>query len=799
MLLHFEHPAVLLFILPTIYLLRRMMKHTTGYRRTLFLISRTFIAALLIAALASPYLFSEQRMSVEKPDLLLLVDNTPSMGVYNSPAEELYTYFRERTLVDIKYLNTTDSPLGDAILENLKPEQGILLLSDGWNNRGIALEDAVAFAASLNSTVYNLKPVLVKKDLSIHVEGSSKTILGQELTLFIQLNSVGGVDGRVEAWLDGKTVTPVQTGMHTYTLTTRLQQTGSHTLKVQAIPLGEDFYHQNNVFYKTLHVFPKPRVLLVTQETSPLQSVLEELYTCTITPGLPAEGLEAYSAIVLDNIPAEELTATQLEALSRYTAEGGGIVFIGGFNSFEYADYEDSEELKTLLPVHIGGGAPESRNTGILILLDISESTKGEVGGEKKLSVEKALAIQMFQDISFKDYIGLISFYNCADVVVPFERGANRNESITRIMQLTHGGTTSMLPALQKAEEILKNFRGTSNIIIISDGELTDKTEEKDVIRRVETLFEQQGITTYTIGVGRDTNERFMKQIAAAGGGLYLRRDETGMIKLLFKDTDEEREQQDFLLTPITTSHFITTNLHLQNATITGYNNVAPKPSARTLIMSDNGKPVVTVMRYGLGRSVAFTTDNGNRWASRLYTRDNSQLISRTINWAVGNPERNQPVQIQATDTHMGETLTIHIKSKSVPQASIDNRPLTLSQVEREHYTAVVSADTPGFHTIKADGHAHTIAVNPSREYSNIGYNEALSGIIIRNGGKTYHSIDEVKSQLLQDLQQKQTRIERSKKNLTILFTAIALGLVTIEIIARRIVEILKLRRQRPP
>ena len=48
-------------------------------------------------------------------------------------------------------------------------------------------------------------------------------------------------------------------------------------------------------------------------------------------------------------------------------------------------------------------------------------------------------------------------------------------------------------------------------------------------------------------------------------------------------------------------NHYITADLDL-NATITGFNDVTPKPGSQRLVAMADGKPVLTVWRYGLGR-----------------------------------------------------------------------------------------------------------------------------------------------------------------------------------------------------
>jgi len=74
----------------------------------------------------------------------------------------------------------------------------------------------------------------------------------------------------------------------------------------------------------------------------------------------------------------------------------------------------------------------------------------------------------------------------------------------------------------------------------------------------------------------------------------------------------------------INSDHFITRGVSL-NATIYGYNKVYTKQNAQALVMTATGNPVISTWRFGLGRVVSITTDNGNTWAPELYDRDNSK------------------------------------------------------------------------------------------------------------------------------------------------------------------------------
>ncbi|CAN5486070.1 glutamine amidotransferase [soil metagenome] len=49
---------------------------------------------------------------------------------------------------------------------------------------------------------------------------------------------------------------------------------------------------------------------------------------------------------------------------------------------------------------------------------------------------------------------------------------------------------------------------------------------------------------------------------------------------------------------------------------IFGYNRVEARPDARVLVTSDNGDPVIAIGEYGAGRTLAYTTDCVQDWAS---------------------------------------------------------------------------------------------------------------------------------------------------------------------------------------
>jgi hypothetical protein len=232
--------------------------------------------------------------------------------------------------------------------------------------------------------------------------------------------------------------------------------------------------------------------------------------------------------------------------------------------------------------------------------------------------------------------------------------------------------------------------------------------------------------------------------------------------------------------------NYITANLDL-NATISGFNDVTPRPGAQRLVVMADGKPVLTTWRYGLGRVVAFTTDDGSAWAGSLYSSPSSQLISSMVNWAVGDP-RPENDRVEAEDGWLGTPLQITIDSSarpSLPGTSVE-------KVGDKRYVATLIPNSTGIYYIGDYG----VAVNYPLEYRDIGFNPELTKLIMANGGKVFTE-DEARQSLIAEagrLSQRTVQERVSRRDL-LLFLALAIFLV--DVVMRKAGEIRRRGRSR--
>ncbi|HDN66008.1 MAG TPA: VWA domain-containing protein, partial [Methanosarcinales archaeon] len=658
------HPYLLLLAIPVLvaaaYLIRK------GHKKGI-IIARTVVFLLLIVALASPYDLVSRTVFDETPSVIIIDDHTASMSLFdNDTGARVYDRLQSRTPTSTHQITGVRSAIGDAITEFAQGNDNVLLVTDGNNNYGFDLADTIAFATTINTTVCAIKREPEQNDLSVEIIGSKDVIAGSEQSFTVIVRQAGD-EARyaLSVTVDDVRVVDKQVTQtdreETVSIPHTFQSTGSHTIKAEIMTESEDTRQDNNVFYKSVYVVPKPKILLSTVRNSPLSQTLSELYDTTTVSSVASADPENYLAVVLDNAHVNDLSKDELGKLRMYLQNGGGLVVAGGDRAYDLGGYYNSQ-FETLLPVRSKESEGEGENVGVVIIIDISGSVGTEYGADTALSMEKALAVNILRGISINDHIGVIAFNNYAYTVSPLTRGLYKSTIEDKITRLQHGGQTYMDTAQSAASTMLDGYVGAKSVIIISDGELTGGV---DASLNLAKAMADSGITTYAVGVGDTTNEDFMKSLASAGRGIYYNPAESERLNIIFGEKPEEPEDTtkgDFSISVLNPNHFITENLALSGS-ITGYNKVTPKTGAQTLVTTGAGKPVATAWRLGMGHVVSLSTDDGAGWSGTLYSGDNAELISRMVNWAVGDPRRNDEIVITGDDVYLGDPAIIGVRS----------------------------------------------------------------------------------------------------------------------------------------
>ena len=758
--------------------------------RRIVLALRSLAFLLLLIAIASPFVLESKTVPGD-PRLTILVDNSSSMVLYNpSIAYDLHKKLEGSIPVNIRTIATGEhSAIGNGILNNIEGDDNVMVVTDGVNNEGKLLGDIMLFASTINSSVSTLKMDSKYDDVGVMIDGPAELIKDTEGDFVVRVSVVGkNAPYTLQVTMDDSTLILEEsdTKSQTFTFSRKFPEGEYHKLAAKLTDVGDnDYFKNNNAYYKSIKIVPRPKVLYVTEKQSPLAQELNKIYELDVRNNLPSD-LSDYMAVIFNDIHASKINPG-MDALSDYVSDGNGLIFVGGENSFDRGAYKGTL-LETLLPVKIGASEEQNKSDiNVVIVIDISQGT------EDYIAVEKALALSVVDSLSEKNNIGAVAFGYAPCTAFAISEGIKPLKEIKkdlkdRISKLKFDGQSCFDVGIQGGYQMLSKTGGSKNIIFISDGKTTYQKLRDDTletVRRISNL----GTKVFVVGVGTDTdvlstdNNLFLANIAALGEGVYYKADASNKLKVQFGDQDEKQSEEFFnTLIPIDTTHFITLGLDDISVTVSGYNYGVPKPAARLLVTTQKNIPILVVWRFGLGRVVTLTTDDGSKWAGDLLNKRNSKLLTKSINWAIGDLGRKKSYDVTIRDTVLGKSTGVNVISKEMPQAE----GLEFAKIDTNFYSATYTPEEIGYKEILGA----TFATNYNDEYANLGINNEFTALVEKTGGKAFDPNDT--NGIIEFIKSKSKRIKIDSTDYRWPFAIIAMLLFLTEIGIRRYRENVK-------
>ena len=803
----FEHPYVLLLISPLIlaglYYIRK------GVSKWI-IISRMFILSLLIMALASPYSLGLGSVRDDAPKITVISDDTLSMDLFNKDlGKKVFDALQPKTPTKFREFAGIKSPIGDEVI-GASENNNLVLVTDGNANYGKDLFDAISVVSQTGTRVFALEQKPLHNDASVEIESSKNIIIGNENVFNVVVRQAGNdLRYKLDVEIDGKSVysdsVTQKEREKSIPITGSFTTLGSHKITAMITPATEDRFKLNNVFYRSIFVVPKPKVLAVTGDTgSPLYTITTGLYDVTTAGSLPTS-LSPYKTVIIDNKGSTELN---VEPLRNFVGNGGGLVVVGGQSSYDKGTYNNSP-IESILPI-ISRAGEFKGGRNLVILIDSSGSTglSSSIGTDSRISLIDANAISVVRNIGKDSRVGIVAFSGITRQTNLLSMGSEKNKEelenfIKEIGPKEGDNPTDLDKGIRAADELLNSVSGTKEIIIISDGfidpkgltqtknTVQDLTKKDTKIQFVQILFPEEA---------RMPSDNYDKLAKEANTDVILLYSEERLSTKIGqgpsttpKPAETPSVTYEYPLATIDSNHFITKNINI-TASVTGYNDVTPKLGSDRLVATSRGKPILTTWGFGLGRVVSFTTDNGGAetsWASAVYSGENSRLISSMINWAIGDPRPKEGDVINAEDIWAGTAGRIIVTSdKQPPQVKLDGAPLELSRTGPTTYETSIDLETGDFHDLSGYG----IAVNYPLEYREIGFNEKLKTVIESNGGRVYNE-DEVEGLLFLDIKEKAVRTVNEPISEKEPYLLAALMVFLTEVIIRRIKDY---RKDRP-
>ncbi len=445
-------------------------------------------------------------------------------------------------------------------------------------------------------------------------------------------------------------------GANTFAIPVTAGDPGFTSFRAYLTP-ASDVYPQNNSLSAFTLVEGPPRVLLVVSSLEEegeevdaggyLRSALQAagLEVTEFTPGaMPSDpaSLAEYAAVVLVDAPAHFFSPRALVALQSYVRDlGGGLVAVGGPHAYGVGGWYDTP-LEETLPVEMTIHDPQRfPPMAIVVVIDKSGSMSVQEGGVQKIRLAGEAAARVAELIHELDEITVIAFDDRpADVIGPLP-GSRRDEVIEQVIRLqAGGGGIYVRESLQEAlRHLAASDRTVRHVILLADGADAEHQDGVPELIEEEMAAPENSITLSTVAIGAGQDLRFLEEIAELGGGRYHFTDRAANLPAIFAQETQLAMRSYVVEEPFyprqTSVSPILTGIDAVPQLV-GYVATTPKPAARVVLSTHQDDPLLAAWQYGLGRSVAWTSDATARWAQAWVGWDEfSRFWAQTVRWTV--------------------------------------------------------------------------------------------------------------------------------------------------------------------
>ena len=523
----------------------------------------------------------------------------------------------------------------------------VVLITDGYENTGDAIKQVkILKQQGITVDVFKTLTDIGQEVLAKKIIIPQTARLDEKIEVVVEVESTVKTEGVLTLYSKNEVVAEgdveIQTGINRYAFTVTAEK-GGFSGYTAVIRPQVDKVIKNNTVSAFTYVESKGKVLVLQDENKAAQELIRiykdnvniDLITPENTPRTKEEMLE-YDAFVLSNLSIENVDNYFFEMLESCVKDNGkGLFVTGGDESFALGGYWGTTLEKTL-PVNMDlKQKKEFPSLGLILVIDKSGSMSGGTPGEEKIELAKEAAIRSTQILTENDVIGVIAFDNAVKWVVKPKKLENIMEIQGAIGTIRSGGGTQILPPLEEAYEKLKNADTKLKHIIL----LTDGQAEKSGYNRIIEGMNKEGITLSTVAIGDESDKRLLELIANAGNGRFYSTDKQSNIPKIFaKETvlAGKRFLNERTFTPETGSFSEILNSITHVPSLNGYVTTTAKSRAKVVLKSDTGDPILAQWQYGLGRSVAWTSDAKGVWTSDWLAWDKSEVFWRNImSWII--------------------------------------------------------------------------------------------------------------------------------------------------------------------
>ncbi len=552
----------------------------------------------------------------------------------------------------------------------------VMVLSDGrWTGRDPAA--VAAHAAARNVAIdYRFSQRSGANDLAIaRVEAPPTVAPGESflITVWVQAPTAQTIsfelhrgEERISAGEER-----LASGPNRLTFRDRAGDPGTLSYTLTVIGSGDDPVPENNRARFLVGVQGPRSILHVTEAKSSGLARLLQAGRLPIQVQAPEEcrwsleELSKYSAVLIENVPAEKIGSAGMDTLAVWVREtGSGLMLTGGRNSYGTGGYYKSP-LDPILPVSM-----ELRNehrklaVAMVVALDRSGSMTAPVGGGRvKMDLANEGAVQVLELLGPMDELGVLAVDTNPHVIAELAPVKNKGTVMGNIRSIrSEGGGIFIYVALEAAAKMLDKAKaGTRHILLFADA---NDSEEPGHYQELIDKCQKAGISVSVIGLGtpRDKDADLLRDIAKRGNGRIFFTDKAEELPRLFAQDTFVVARNTFLdeRTPIESTaglRILTGRPFDLKQSIGGYNLCYLRSGATlaTRTLDDYSAPVVAAWRAGSGRVLCYTGEADGKYAGPITKwKDVGDWYTSLVRWVAGPVNRLPPELLLTQDVKTG-------------------------------------------------------------------------------------------------------------------------------------------------
>jgi uncharacterized membrane protein/secreted protein with Ig-like and vWFA domain len=682
------NPAALIGLLLVPYLLwveRRSLADQPRVRRRISLALRVAIVCLLVGALAGVQIVrrSDQLcvfFVLDRSDSITQKQRSEAVAYVQRALKEMHPedlagviVAGSEALVELapahklqleairSTLSTTRTDLAAAIRLALAafPDgtvKRIVVLSDGNENVGSALDEAnLAAPEDVTIDVVPLAAAYTKEVLAEKLIVPTKLKVGEPFDLKLIVRSLQPTTAQIrllrnDRYLNTYSAELVQ-GTNSLEIPQVIDRPGFYAYDCIVEPAA-DTIAENNRALGFCVIHGQPRVLYAEGDPGEQRWLLEALQAGKIQTdvvglaGVPTGlgALHQYDSLILSDVRADLISHEQMKMIRAAVRDLGiGLIMIGGEDSFGIGGYHQTP-VEDALPVYMD--VRQKRRLPALameLVLDKSGSMSMTMLGACKVDLAKEAAIAAVDLLKPQDEVGVIIFDHSFTEIVSLRKADHKDSIKGSIAQIRAGGGTQMYGAMERAyERLRKSDAKLKHCILLTDGQ-SMPADHEGLARKMAAA----GITISAVAVGSDSARGLLQTLAKIGKGNYYYTDSPRSIPRIFTRETMLASRSFVIEKPFRPvcdpTHELLRGIDLASMPpLLGYVLTSKKELARLAMTASKGDPVLASWRYGLGRSVAFTSDAKARWASHWISWPGYQKFwQQIVRWTIRSTEKS--------------------------------------------------------------------------------------------------------------------------------------------------------------